>query len=356
LLYRVSVTMSERKDGRLMSGLRAAASAVKKSPQMARKKIGKAYNSVKGKKKVGRSKQYSELDDCQDNGWLHPDDQVLVGVNYKLKYLGSMEINYIPGDPHKNNELAINVMRKVKAMKVSHPNLILTISAGRMTLTRGETHEVIMRHSTSRVAYSTVDHEHPTTFCYVALPRNSKISLCHVFSTKSAKMSYEMTFTCAQAFDVNFRTWQQNKDAAVMKAVASESGDVEPAKAVRSPEVRRRIMAEEDATRARASSLSRSESAGQAASSAPAKDPDMAAVTQGVNDVAVEEEEEDDDCGYIQIEGLEIEDEEDIVRSADEYFSKLSAAHSEPNLLDIGVEPDQYNEADPVDDDDEADE
>ena len=100
-------------------------------------------------------------------------------------------------------------------MKVSHPNLILTISAGRMTLTRGETHEVIMRHSTSRyalalglvlplplppsptsrpltpknsVAYSTVDHEHPTTFCYVALPRNSKISLCHVFSTKSAKM------------------------------------------------------------------------------------------------------------------------------------------------------------------------
>ena len=65
------------------------------------------------------------------------------------------------------------------------------------------------------------------------------------------------------------------------------------------------------------------------------------------------------------------------MRSADEYFSKLSAgarypgtiasavqpllllrprlhashpsyttAHSEPNLLDIGVEPDQYNEAD----------
>lgn len=95
-----------------------------------------------------------------------------------------------------------------------------------------------------------------------------------------------MTFTCAQAFDVNFRTWQQNKDAAIMKATASESGDVgtwptstadmssarsvsrdelhccfktEPAKAVQSPEVRRRVMAEEDAMRARSSSLSRSE-------------------------------------------------------------------------------------------------
>lgn len=89
-------------------------------------------------------------------------------------------------------------------------------------------------------------------------------------------------------------------------------------------------------------------------------------MTQGVNDVDIEDDEED--VGYIQvsstgddwpeakkrapyaagffsvlitsactrslplpldhifqIEGLEIEDEEDIVRSADEYFSKLSA-------------------------------
>jgi hypothetical protein len=39
---------------------------------------------------------------------------------------------------------------QVKTMKVVHPNLILTISAGRMSLTRAETHEIIMRHSTSR--------------------------------------------------------------------------------------------------------------------------------------------------------------------------------------------------------------
>jgi hypothetical protein len=35
--------MAEKKDGRFLSGLRAAATAVKKSPQMARKKIGAAY-------------------------------------------------------------------------------------------------------------------------------------------------------------------------------------------------------------------------------------------------------------------------------------------------------------------------
>lgn len=35
-----------------------------------------------------------------------------------------------------------------------------------------------------------------------------------------------MTFTCAQAFDVNFRTWQKNKESAILKATASETGDV----------------------------------------------------------------------------------------------------------------------------------
>ena len=47
--------------------------------------------------------------------------------------------------------------------------------------------EILMRHSTSRIAYSTVDTSDPKLFCYVALPRSSKIALCHVFRTKSAK-------------------------------------------------------------------------------------------------------------------------------------------------------------------------
>lgn len=35
-----------------------------------------------------------------------------------------------------------------------------------------------------------------------------------------------MTFTCAQAFDANFQTWQKDRKAAELKARASESGDV----------------------------------------------------------------------------------------------------------------------------------
>lgn len=35
-------------------------------------------------------------------------------------------------------------------MKVVHPNLLLTIAAGRITLARADDHEIIMRHSTTR--------------------------------------------------------------------------------------------------------------------------------------------------------------------------------------------------------------
>jgi hypothetical protein len=52
------------------------------------------------------------------------------------------------------------------------------------------------------------------------------VALCHVFLTESPRKSYELTFTCAQAFDHNYRVWQQNKGVAKMKAQVSETGDI----------------------------------------------------------------------------------------------------------------------------------
>jgi hypothetical protein len=43
--------------------------------------------------------------------------------------------------------------------------------------------------------------------CYVALVKGSDVALCHVFRAKSQKASYECTFTCAQAFDYNYRAF-----------------------------------------------------------------------------------------------------------------------------------------------------
>eukprot|EP00041_Stephanoeca_diplocostata_P015844 m.304661 g.304661 ORF g.304661 m.304661 type:complete len:90 (+) comp20175_c0_seq2:750-1019(+) len=40
-----------------------------------------------------------------------------------------------------------------------------------------------------------------------------------------------MTFVCAQAFDMNFRLWQANREAAKKEALASEKDDIEPTQA-----------------------------------------------------------------------------------------------------------------------------
>ena len=40
-----------------------------------------------------------------------------------------------------------------------------------------------------------------------------------------------MTFVCAQAFDMNYRKWQANREQAKKDAIVSESTDVEPSQA-----------------------------------------------------------------------------------------------------------------------------
>ena len=48
----------------------------------------------------------------------------------------------------------------------------------------------------------------------------------HLLAHVVAAQSYEMTFTCAQAFDANFKSWQANKDVAKAKAIVDERSDV----------------------------------------------------------------------------------------------------------------------------------
>ena len=67
---------------------------------------------------------------------------------------------------------------------------------------------------------------HHLIIIIIALSRRSPTPLCHVFITASPRISFELTFTCAQAFDFNYKLWQKNAKSAHLKAAASESGDI----------------------------------------------------------------------------------------------------------------------------------
>ena len=156
-------------------------------------------------------------------------------MNYQVKYLGSVEVDYDPVDVSNNQEHAQKAMRALRAHhKSNHSKLslsALSISVARIQLTAADGSKPAMRHSTTRIAYSTVDPEHPKLFAYVAVVKGTKLALCHVFSTKSAKQAYEMTFVCAQGFDMNYRKWSANREEALAAATASEKTDIEPTQA-----------------------------------------------------------------------------------------------------------------------------
>jgi len=106
--------------------------------------------------------------------------------------------------------------------------------------------KIVMRHSTTRIAYSTVDTAKPKVFAYVAMVKNTKLALCHVFSCKSPKQGYEMTFVCAQAFDMNYRRWKDDSSAAKDIATKTEETDVEPAQAWQKKKEAAKAKAEQD--------------------------------------------------------------------------------------------------------------
>jgi hypothetical protein len=102
----------------------------------------------------------------------------------------------------------------------------LKVAMKHLVLRTGDGSTVIMRHSTTRVAYSTVDPARPKTFAYVAVVKGTNLALCHVFNTKSNKQGYEMTFVCAHAFDLNLRHWSADKETAQKEATKSEKTDI----------------------------------------------------------------------------------------------------------------------------------
>jgi hypothetical protein len=106
------------------------------------------------------------------------------------------------------------------------PTMGLKVAMKHLVLRTGDGSTVIMRHSTTRVAYSTVDPARPKTFAYVAVVKGTNLALCHVFNTKSNKQGYEMTFVCAHAFDLNLRHWSADKETAQKEATKSEKTDI----------------------------------------------------------------------------------------------------------------------------------
>ena len=96
------------------------------------------------------------------------------------------------------------------------------------------------------ISFSTVDSANHLLFEYVVRLKNSKTHVCHVFQCKTSEQvqpksmllghvlrfdsllqSFDMTFTCAQAFDAKYKQWQADKAKQQPKPATLTGDDVE---------------------------------------------------------------------------------------------------------------------------------
>lgn len=288
-------------------------------------------------------------------------------------------MDYDPSNVDLNQEHAQKAMRALRAhAKVTHAKLktsVLTIGTAKISLSSHDGSKVIMRHSTTRIAYSTVDTERPKTFAYgslyplciwigqhfwlvdsqslsffiysyVAVVKDTKLALCHVFSCKNQKQGYEMTFVCAHAFDTNYRKWQENRAAAASAAASSEASDVEPSQAWQKKKSPLAVSEEEnggggskedefgggDNATPAASELSGNLLAETSETSK--KEPAFLAIMDGQDPAELAGQ-------YFEAFGISLIEEDDD----EDPFTTRAQETAEPNLLEVGVDTGLYNQA-----------
>eukprot|EP00039_Didymoeca_costata_P019332 m.337100 g.337100 ORF g.337100 m.337100 type:complete len:384 (+) comp18046_c0_seq1:134-1285(+) len=350
--------MSDRR----VSALKGLGRQIKRSPKIVRKVIGSATQRLK----VGKGKGFSDLKGCQDNGWLYKDEDVAAGINYQVKYLGSVEVDFDPSSSSNNQEHAQKAMRALRAHTKQQggklPRMILRVSISNIQLHTIDTCKTIMRHSTTRIAYSTVDVDKPKLFAYVAMVKDSRLTLCHIFKCLTPKQGYEMTFVCAQAFDLNYRNWQQCKEKALegrqdiepekawqKKKTGNESplsGRKQPAEKKPSPMNTPVSSGPSSALGRQPSEVSEDDRQLPASRSAedakrinpPARDPIFLAIMEGQDPAKLAE----DYFGKIGVNMIEDDDESET----DAAFTALAQSRANslaPNMLEVGVDTESYN-------------
>ena len=87
----------------------------------------------------------------------------------------------------------------------------LTISLRGIKMVQCTTSEIRLDVSIYRVSYCSTDTSHSSVFAFIATNRNDTLE-CHAFVCPHRKMVQAATLTIAQAFNLAFKSWQQEQE------------------------------------------------------------------------------------------------------------------------------------------------
>ncbi|XP_017320103.1 low density lipoprotein receptor adapter protein 1b isoform X1 [Ictalurus punctatus] len=275
-----------------MDALKSAGRAIIRSPSIAKQSWGS-----------GRHKKLPE-------NWTDTRETLLEGMAFQLKYLGVTLV-----EQPKGEELsAAAVKRIVATAKASGKKLqkvMLKVSPRGIILYDSTSNQLIENVSIYRISYCTADKMHDKVFAYIAQSQRNETLECHAFLCSKKKVAQAVTLTVAQAFKVAFEFWQNSKEE---KEKRVKSDSVGPSNS--QPQNSESVEEGEVAT---GNLLNLEE--GAVIHSGPDDDAHTAQSISTDNNNIV----------------WELED------GLDEAFSRLAECRANPQVLDTGLNPQDYN-------------
>ncbi|KAM4725583.1 LOW QUALITY PROTEIN: low density lipoprotein receptor adapter protein 1-B-like [Anableps anableps] len=282
-----------------MDALRSAGRAIIRSPSRAKQSWT-----------AGRHRKLPE-------NWTDTRETIIEGMTFNLRHLGMTLV-----DQPKGEELSAAAVKRIvattKASGKKPQKVALKVSPQGIVVLDRSTSKLLESVSIYRISYCTVDKLHDKVFAFIAQNTFNGTLECHAYLCSKSKVAQAVALTVAQAFNVAFELWQVAKEEKGARVKSGSAGE--------------------------ASNSSHSERSNSVGS---LKGADAAAeILLDLEDGVKVLVESNGNTGRDQLDNhrssetnynpaVEIEE-------LDEAFSRLAASRTNPQVLDIGVMPQDW--------------
>uniref|UniRef100_A0A3B4ZYT2 Low density lipoprotein receptor adapter protein 1-A-like n=1 Tax=Stegastes partitus TaxID=144197 RepID=A0A3B4ZYT2_9TELE len=176
-----------------MDALKSAGRAIIRSPSMAKQSWT-----------AGRHRKLPE-------NWTDTRETILEGMTFNLRHLGMTLV-----DQPKGEELSAAAVKRIvataKASGKKPQKVALKVSPQGIVLCDSSTNKLLENVSIYRISYCTVDKLHDKVFAYIAQNTLNGTLECHAYLCSKRKVAQAVALTVAQAFTVAFELWQVAKE------------------------------------------------------------------------------------------------------------------------------------------------
>ncbi|XP_038821809.1 low density lipoprotein receptor adapter protein 1-A-like isoform X1 [Salvelinus namaycush] len=189
-----------------MDAIRSAGRAIIRSPSMAKR----SWNTGKHKK--------------LPENWTDMTETVVDGMTFNLRHLGMTLV-----DQPKGEELSAAAVKRIvataKAGGQKPQKMSLKVSPQGLMLYDSLTNQLLDNISIYRLSYCTADKLHDKVFAYISQNTLNGTLECHAYLCPKRKVAQAVTLTVAQAFRVAFELWQVAKEEEEKRVKSSSAGE-----------------------------------------------------------------------------------------------------------------------------------